>query len=116
MSSSPGLAAALLAWADGNDKNVRAAVRLLVDHGHWLTCPEFTAAAIEFTEDRRLAFIDWDRAMIALRSGVAVGTASEKAILRLALALGSDVFEFDRLDHINRGLVRNAVTAALGGT
>ncbi|MEZ0076354.1 hypothetical protein [Planotetraspora sp. GP83] len=116
MSGSPDLAAALLSWAERSDKHVRAAVRLLVNHGHWVQCPEFTAAAIEFTGDRRLAFIDWDRAMVALQGGVAVGTGSERAILRLAVAIGSDTFEFDRLDDVNRGHVLNAVMTALGGT
>lgn len=102
----------LHAWLERHDAHVRAAVRLLADHGHWLTDPVFADVAIH--RAGHIAYLDWDAAARALDGGVfAAASESERTILRVAIALGRDDHDLSTLSEHDRALVLRALTDTL---
>lgn len=103
------LAAGLRAWAAGSSKD-QAAVELLIWHEIWLRRHAFTGRAVTAGGG-----IDWAVARQFLKNRPA-GTASELAVLDVAVTIGDDRFKLSGLGHIHRYKVAEAFATALGQT
>ena len=99
-----------------------AAVRLLAEHGTWLTRPSFTSRYIDITDDipgdGTAAGIRWRAVIGGLSRQPASG--SEKAVLRIAasIAAGTPVSLHDclgSLDHATLRAVLRAIACANSG-
>lgn len=91
----------------------RAAVELLIQHGHWLLREGFRQAALLDDPDEGEALIRWYQAAEFLASNPR-GSTSELAVLRLAVALAQDVYDFGVMGHGHRAMIRQALDTALG--
>ena len=100
--------------AAGQSDTRRAAVELLIEHEHWLRHSGFFDAAVQDDPERNEALIRWDLAAEFLESGP-LGSTTELAILRLAVALAQDMFDFTVMGQGHRRLVRAAIITAMGG-
>ena len=107
--ASRALAIRLRAWTKDHDPHVRAAVELLITQDVWLNRGEFTAACVG--SGRGESWIDWDKAAAFAAAGP--GSMTEVAVLRLAVAIGSDQFRLSRIDRHAAAIVE-AVATALG--
>lgn len=106
--ASPGeLAASLRAWAAGDRIN-EAAVELLITHGTWLGRADFRRAAIDAGDG--MARVDWDAAREFERDSPA--STTERAVLRLAVAIGSDTFRLAAMGRANAEAITRAVATA----
>lgn len=105
------LAAGLRAWAEG-DWIATAATELLISHETWLRRRDFPAACIDTAED--MSRIRWDDAREFTRSTDAAASTTEFAVLRLAVAIGSDEYRLSAMGRANAGMIIAAFTMALG--
>jgi len=100
------LVAALRSWTRNHDPHVRAAVELLITHGHWLRREDFTSECVR--QVGGVTVIDWNHA-----AGPWYASSSEVAMLDLAVAIGSDRYRLSRMDDENAGAIVKAFAAAL---
>ncbi|MEU0566391.1 hypothetical protein ABZ297_13465 [Nonomuraea sp. NPDC005983] len=116
------LANAARAWARGSYP-MEAAVELLIRHSVWLHRPEFRRYAIDYitaTYTRTpYAVIDWQAAHTALSCGRMPCSASEAAVLRIAVSLADGLPvelgpTITELDTANLGRVLAAIAHASG--
>lgn len=107
MASPEELAAGLRAWAAGDRIN-EAAVELLIAHGTWLRRGGFLRAAVD--QGDGMARIDWDAAREFERDSPA--STTERAVLRLAVAIGSEEFRLAAMGRANGQAITRAVAAA----
>lgn len=91
----------------------RAGVELLIQHEHWLSRADFRRAALRDDPEYGEALIRWDQAGEFLDSGPR-GSTSELAVLRLAVALARDTFDFGVMGRGHRAMIRQALDTALG--
>lgn len=91
----------------------RAAVELLIGHQHWLSRADFRRAALTDDPEYGEALIRWGQAAEFLDSGPR-GSTSELAVLRLAVALAQDTYDFGVMGHAHRAMIRQALDTALG--
>jgi hypothetical protein len=93
--------------------HVRASAGLLIWHEHWLRRPDFTRAAAGRGSDGTI-YIDWPKA--ARFAGTPAATrasTSERAILDLAIAFGTDIYRFGIMGTAHFAAIAQAVTAAV---
>lgn len=109
MSDQDKLIAGLRKWTKNHDPHVRAAVELLIEHGHWIRRADFAAEVVQW-DSGGTAWIPWDRARAFMRDRA--GSTSQMAILDLVIAIGSDRYRLSRAD-CEEAIVR-AVAMALG--
>lgn len=113
----PRLVAGLRAWTRHHDRHVEAAVELLIGHEHWLRNDAFRRACVHVDRRAGDVWIDWRAAREAFDAGTfAYASSTERAVLELAIALGSDRYRFAAMGPANRYLVAVAVAAAVGTT
>ena len=98
-----------------------AAVQLLIGHDVWPRRGDFLARCVEVDDDgwtrdgtATLASVDWDAARVL--AGSAPGASSERAMLHLAAAIGNGQLGgfATSLDHINVGLLLDAIAHTAG--
>lgn len=93
---------------------VRAAVDLLHAHngwGHWLADKAFLARCVRRgVDDPAMLVIDWAAANLA--ADELIGTRTETAVLRFAVALATDEYAITSLDTSNRAALVAALTTA----
>jgi len=105
------LTAALHAWTQHHDPHVRAAVGLLIEHDFWLRRPDFTRACVH--RHGRETWIDWDAAR-AFTDADPGASASQLAILDLAVALGENQYRLSIMGAANSRAIAAAVARAVG--
>ena len=88
----------LQAWASGQDANVHAAVTLLIEQDHWLHDHQFTRHCMHVDEDG--VWIEWHAARAFVETGPPA-SPGQLGMLRLAIDIGSDRYQFSRLDGRN---------------
>ncbi len=98
-------------WTHDHDPHVRAAVELLIEHETWIRRADFARACIE--RDAREAWIHWRKAREFVSAGP-VASASQMAILDLAVALGENRFKFSIMGPAHSRMIAQAVARALG--
>lgn len=107
------LAEGLRGWVRGGTPHTVAAVELLIWHEYWLRRSDFRDAAVTQRGPGLIARIGWDEAekfaQFAPRA-----SSSERAILDIAVALGSDQFRLAGFGHAHKRRVAEAFAAALG--
>ena len=104
----------LRAWIAGHDGHVQAAVWLLLAHGVWLRRGDFLAEAVVRTPDGAY-FVSFTQARAAFERGAfAQASTSERAVLDLAIMLGSDRFALRVMGPENARLIATAVAHAVG--
>jgi hypothetical protein len=86
--TTPGLAAALRACADGIHAH-EASIELLISHARWLHRSDFTSTLIEASGG--MAAIDWTSAAAALACGELPCSSGERGVLQLAASLADDI-------------------------
>lgn len=101
--------AALRAWAEG-DWIATAATELLIEHETWLRRGSFHAACIDTDED--MSRIKWDEAR-EFAAGSARASTTELAVLRLAVAIGSDEYRLASMGRANADMIIRAFATAL---
>lgn len=113
MPSADEMTKGLRAWAarQGQDPNVRAAVNLLLGQPRWLEDEKFTVCCIHV--EGQVAWIDWGEARVFLHLGPPC-SSGERAMLQLIVDLGSDRYQFSRLDGLNVQAAIRAFTEAAG--
>lgn len=104
------LAAALRAWTAGSAHEA-AAVELLI-WGGWPRRADFIKACVRHDGDS-LAEVDWRKAR-AFHTAGAYGSATEFAILDLAIAIGEDRYRLPGMGIAHRAAILKAVAAAMG--
>ena len=104
--------AGLRAWTKDHDPHVRGAVELLIWHGYWLRRADFRKAAVGGSAVE--AWIMWDRAAAFAATGASTASSSERAVLDLATAIGSDRYRLSRMGGAHAEAIVRAVAAALG--
>jgi hypothetical protein len=115
------LAAMLRAGAAGWHAD-QAAAELLLRHGYWPGQGEFVRRFVRAGAGATpAAWVDWQGAVDGLDGGGLAGTGSEGAVLRIAASLGGGLPVSLRavlggLDHVNIGLVAEALLRANGTT
>jgi len=98
----------LRAWASTSDKNVQAAVGLLIDHDYWLANGRFVRAAVvdkHISADVDGAYIKWHSARQAFDAGLFNGpNTTQMAVLDFAIDLGTDRFRLNNMGswHLKR--------------
>jgi hypothetical protein len=102
------ITAGLRAWAAGDRLNT-AAVELLITHETWLRRRDFLDACIDPSED--MARIGWDDARRFEPDSLA--STTERAVLRLAIAIGSDDYRLAAMGRANSEAIVQAFTTAL---
>jgi hypothetical protein len=107
MGSPEELAKALRAWAAGDRIN-EAAVELLIEHGTWLHRADFHRAAID--EGHGMARIWWDKACDFEKDAQA--STTELAVLRIAVAIGSEEFRLAAMGRANGHAITRAFAKA----
>jgi hypothetical protein len=108
------LTVGLRGWTRDHDPHVRAAVELLIWHEHWLRRPDFTRAAVGRGSDGTV-YIDWAEAARFVGTAAATrASTSERAILDLAIALGTDIYRFAIMGTAHCAAIAQAVTSAVG--
>jgi hypothetical protein len=105
------LAAALRAWIEVQAPNVRAAVNLLIEQAHWLDNDQFIVSCVHWADDFEFAWIDWPAASTFVESRPPC-SAGQWIMLRIVVDLGTDRYEFHRLDGRNVERVIRAFTQA----
>jgi|SRR5450756_992959 len=100
----------LRAWAEG-DWIATAATELLISHETWVRRRDFTAACTDSGEG--MTRIRWDDARAFADGGPRCST-TELAVLRLAVAIGSDEYRLASMGRANAGSIIAAFTMALG--
>jgi hypothetical protein len=109
-----GLLAGLRAWTRTHDAHVRAAVELLIGHGTWLRRTEFRDGCVHMDSGGEV-WLDWRAAREAFDAGgFTAASSTERAVLDLAIALGTDRYRLGAMGPRNRDLIVTAVAAALG--
>lgn len=103
-------AAGLRAWAEG-DWIATAATELLISHETWLRRNSFLAACTDSGDG--MTRIRWDDARAFADGGPRCST-TELAVLRLAVAIGSDEYRLASMGRANAGAIIAAFTMALG--
>ena len=106
------LKAGLRAWAKDVDPRQRAAVELLIADGYWLRHDGFAGPHGAIRHDGNKAWIGWDKARQVACAGMA--SSSQLAILRLAIAIGTDEYRLSRMDDGQAGNIVAALATALG--
>jgi hypothetical protein len=101
----------LCRWTHNHDPHVRAAVELLIEHETWIRRADFQRACIE--KNAREAWINWAKAREFVNSG-SVASASEMAVLDLAVAIGENRYKFSIMGPANSRMIAQAVACALG--
>jgi hypothetical protein len=104
---------ALRRWTKDHDPHVKAAVELLIWHERWLRSPAFVRACVETSAGTGETWIAWGKARDFERRSGAAASESERAVLRIAVALGSDDFRLSRMDDEQAGAVVRAFATAL---
>lgn len=108
------VAAGLRRWAAGHGPQVQAAVGLLIGHEVWLRRLEFHSACLHRDPDGSY-WIDWTAARAAFDAGVfARASATERAVLDLAIALAADRYRLAVMSTGKARLLADAVAAAAG--
>jgi hypothetical protein len=105
------LAAGLRAWAARKDNRIRAAVELLIEHGHWLRAGDFEDRCVFF--DQGLPAVSF-AAVQAFADDTPAGSDGQIAVLRVIADLGSGRWGIDMMDGRNRLRLVRAVTRAAG--
>lgn len=109
-----GVVAGLHRWIDGHDAHVQAAVWLLLAHEVWPRRGEFLRACVHRSPDGGW-WIDFTAARVAFDRGeFAQASTTERAVLDLAIALGTDRFAFRAMGPGNARAVATAVAHAVG--
>jgi hypothetical protein len=96
-----------------------AAVELLIVHRFWLSRADFRSQFIErdtapHARDGVLAWVNWDRAVIALACGRLVCSAGEAAVLQIAAALATGgAFPASALSSLDRENFAHVLTATV---
>jgi hypothetical protein len=109
-----GVVAGLHRWIDGHDAHVQAAVWLLLAHEVWPRRGEFLRACVHRSPDG-VWWIDFIAARTAFAAGEFDGASTtERAVLDLAIALGTDRFAFRAMGPANARAVATAVAHAVG--
>jgi hypothetical protein len=98
-------------WTHNHDPHVRAAVELLIDHETWIRRADFQRAAMERNAGE--AWINWRKAREFVDSGW-TASASEMAVLDLAVAIGENRYRFSIMGPANSRMIATAVARALG--
>lgn len=102
----------IVAWAETQDADVRAASKLLAAQGHWLRKAHFLKRCV--SEESGTLWIDWWTVEELLDGGeFSTASSGEKALLRFAVMLARDTFSLSSLDSTNRGLAVQALMDAL---
>jgi hypothetical protein len=105
---------ALREWTATHDNAVRAAVELLIEHGHWLRNDKFVELCVQ--NDYGTTWINWGTAELMVSQRDLIGSGSELSVLRFAVMIAHDQLGLSSLDRTNRELVVRALADALGGT
>jgi hypothetical protein len=103
------IAAGLRAWAEG-DWIAMAAVDLLISHETWLRRRDFLTACADVHED--MTRIRWDDAR-AFADTSPPSSTTELAMLRLAVAIGSDDYRLASMGRANTDAIMRAFGIAL---
>ena len=104
------IAAGLRAWAEGDRINT-AAVELLITHETWIRRADFAAACLDIHED--MTRIRWSDAREFADSPHVPGSTTELAVLRLAVAIGSDEYRLASMGRANADAITRAFATAL---
>jgi hypothetical protein len=112
----PALVQGLRLWTRSHDQHVRAAVELLIAHDVWLRRPQFRACLHADRTSRGIeVWVDWVQLREAFDSGgFARASSTERAVLDLAIALGTDRYRLRGMGPETGRLVARAVAAAVG--
>jgi hypothetical protein len=102
----------LRSWAKGNDPHRRAAVELLIWQEKFLRSRAFVAVCVETSAGTGGTWISWGNARDFER--VCGASESERAILRIAVALGSDEYRLSRMNDEQAEAIVKAFAGALG--
>ena len=105
--------AGLRAWTANHDPHVRAAVELLIWHGYWPRRADFAKACIRTYGGE--SFIMWQDAAEFAASAPGC-SASERNVLRVAVAVGSDEYGLSRMGTAHAGAIMGDFAEALGVT
>jgi hypothetical protein len=106
------LAAGLRAWSAG-DRIATAAVELLISHETWLRRGDFIPACTDSGDG--MTRPDWDAAKAFIGAGPPCST-TELAVLKIAVAIGSDDYRLASMGRANSKAITDAFATALGGT
>jgi hypothetical protein len=99
-------------WTKDRDPHVRAAVELLIAQGsYWLRREDFRAAAIG--TDAAEMWVRWHEATQFRIGPGASASSSERAILDIAVTIGSDRFRLSRMNDEQAGAIVKAFADAL---
>lgn len=91
---------------------VRAAVNLLIDDGRWLRREEFLRAAASYFPEQAVVSVSWVQAEKFLQD--AQGSTNELTILKVAVALGLDTFNFSAMGPQSGVPIMTAIARAFG--
>ncbi|MFD6095044.1 hypothetical protein ACFVWN_17785 [Nocardiopsis flavescens] len=111
------LAENLRRWADGDSLDM-AAVELLIDHGEWLTRPDFQQNLEPYSNSagRPATAVDWQRIRTALKRNAFPASSSAVTVLHIALSLTTDhpvnLMSVLGLDATNTAAVLRALAVA----
>lgn len=109
-----GVVAGLHRCIDGHNPHVQAAVWLLLAHEVWPRRGEFLRACVHRAPDGGW-WIDFTAARTAFENGAFTEASStERAVLDLAIALGTDRFAFRAMGPGNARAIATAVAHAVG--
>jgi hypothetical protein len=103
-------------WIDGHDAHVQAAVWLLLAHEVWPRRTDFLRAGVNRSPDESW-WADFRAARTAFDAGEfhrAGASATELAVLDLAIELGTDRFGFSAMGPGNARAVATAIAHATG--
>ena len=98
-------------WTQHHDPHVRAAVELLIEHETWIRRADFQRACVE--RNAREAWINWRKAREFTDAG-STASASEMAVLDLAVAIGENRYRFSIMGSAHSKMIVQAVARALG--
>ena len=100
-------------WTKDQDPHRRAAVELLIWHERWLRSPAFVRVCMETSTGTGETWIAWAKARDFERRSGAAASESERAILRIAVGLGSDEYRLSRMNDEQAGAIVRAFADAL---
>lgn len=104
------LAAGLRAWAEGDRINT-AAVELLIEHETWLRRGAFIRACTDSGDG--MTRISWQDAKAFAGGEGLLASTTERAVLRLAIAIGSDEYRLASMGRANAAAIVHAFTMAV---
>lgn len=108
------MVAGLHAWIAGHDPHVQAAVWLLLAHEMWPRRAEFVTACVNHSSDGGW-WIDFRAARAAFERGeFDKSSSTERAVLDLAIALGTDRYRFASMGPGNARAIATAIAHAVG--